>query len=105
MHGSPQRLHPGFALWSLPALCAACVLAYLGGLSGGFQFDDFQVIVDNDALRGLATRTHHWLRVALSTNSGPLRRPISMLSFGLNVDWFGMNPVAFKLVNLGIHLL
>jgi len=86
------------------ALFAVCMVAYLGGLGGGFQFDDYQVIVYNDALHSLMTNTHHWLLVALSTNSGPLRRPVSMLTFGLNVAWFGMNPMAFKLVNLGIHL-
>ncbi len=105
MNTLPTPPRPSRAPWLLLVLCAICAIAYLGGLSGGFQFDDFQNIVNNDALRGLMTSTHHWLFVALSSGSGMLRRPISMLTFGLNVIAFGMSPVAFKLVNLGIHLL
>ena len=100
----PTRSGPTHEPWLLLALCAVCVIAYAGGLFGDFLFDDFTNIVNNPALRALTTATHHWLFVALSSGSGILRRPISMLSFGLNVAWFGMNPVAFKLVNLGIHL-
>ena len=104
MNTLPIHPRPSRAPWLLLVLCAICVIAYLGGLSGGFQFDDFNNIVDNPALRGLMTTTHHWLVVALSTGTGILHRPLSLLSFGLNVAGFGMNPVAFKWVNLGIHL-
>jgi len=78
--------------------------AYFGGLGGGFLFDDFQTIVDNPALRAIGTSSQNWLAVALSSDAGLLRRPLSMLSFGFNVALFGMSPFAFKAVNLGIHL-
>jgi protein O-mannosyl-transferase len=45
------------------------------------------------------------IRAAFSSDAGPLKRPISMLSFGLNVYAFGMDPWAMKLFNVLIHLL
>jgi len=92
------------ARYCLGALCVACILAYANGLGGDFLFDDFQNIVDNPALQAITRGTTDWLNVAFLTGSGVLRRPISMLSFGLNVTAFGMDPFAFKLVNLAIHL-
>ena len=76
----------------------------MGSLSGGFLFDDFHNLVNNASLRAIGTSNPHWLELALSSASGQLRRPVSMLSFGLNVAAFGMSPLAFKLVNLGVHL-
>lgn len=83
----------------------ACVVAYLPALSGGFLFDDFANIVNNPAVRAVDGSAFHWLTVALSSDSGLLRRPISMLSFGLDYWLFGMSPLAFKLTNVAIHLL
>ena len=80
------------------------LLAYAPSLGGGFLFDDFTNLVDNAALRALGTPQRDWLAVALSSGSGELRRPLSMLSFGLDVALFGFNPFVFKLVNLLIHL-
>jgi len=90
-------------LSALVGVLAICLLAYLPGLNGGFQFDDFYNIVNNHMLRALGAPEQSWLAAALSSDAGVLRRPLSMLSFGVNVAWFGMNPIAFKLVNLCIH--
>lgn len=95
----------GFLAW-LVLLCAAalCALGYFRGLSGGFLFDDFPNIVGNPALQAIPQGKADWLSIALLSGAGVLRRPISMLSFGLNIYAFGMNPFAFKAVNLCIHL-
>lgn len=90
--------------WWLLATGLACVLAYLSGLHGDFLFDDFPNIVTNPAIQAIQKGTTDWLAVAFLMGEGLSRRPLSMLSFGLNVHWFGMNPFAFKLVNLLIHL-
>lgn len=82
-----------------------CTAAYLNGLFGSFVFDDFGNVVDNPALRALDGTGSRWLALALSSHSGPLRRPISMLSFGIDYSMFGYSPLAFKLTNLFIHLL
>jgi len=87
------------------ALSVLCAFAYFAGLSGGFLFDDYQQIGNNPALHAIGTPAQNWVAVALSSDSGVLRRPLSMLSFGLNVSLFGMSPWAFKAVNLAIHLL
>lgn len=89
----------------LGTLLVVSIAAYLASAHGGFQFDDFQNIVNNRALRAIGTPSQNWLALALSSDAGMLRRPLSMLSFGLNVAAFGMNPFAFKLVNLAIHLV
>lgn len=98
-------LSPPYLRLGLFAVFVLCAMAYLGGLHGGFLFDDFQNIVNNSWLLRPAGSADRWLAIALSSGSGMLRRPLSMLSFGLNVDWFGMNPFAFKTVNFAIHLL
>ena len=89
----------------LVAIAALCVAVYINGLFGGFQFDDYPNIVNNNLLQAVDGSEYHWWLAALSSDSGILKRPISMLSFGANVYLFGMNPVAFKVVNLLIHLL
>jgi len=89
----------------LAGLLALCILAYAASLSGNFLFDDIQQIFNNPALRAIGTPAQNWFVVALSSDGSILRRPISMLSFGANVALFGMSPFAFKLVNVGLHLL
>lgn len=85
-------------------MLALCVLAYWASLSGGFLFDDYYNLVDNAALRAIGTPAQDWIAVLFSSAAGLFRRPLSMLTFGLNVSAFGMNPWAFKAMNLGIHL-
>ncbi|MGA9422012.1 MAG: hypothetical protein WBW61_06585 [Rhodanobacteraceae bacterium] len=85
-------------------LFLVCALIYLRGLFGGFLFDDFGSIVDNSSLRSLDGSTLHWLTLALSSNAGILRRPLSMLSFGVDFSLFGLSPLAFKFTNLALHL-
>lgn len=86
-------------------LLAVCIAVYVQGLFGGFMFDDYENIVNNPTLPLVDGSAYRWLSVALSSDSGVLMRPVSMLSFGLNHYLFGMDPIAFKAVNLLIHLL
>lgn len=76
-----------------PALIFAAVfLAYLNSFRGAFQFDDYNVIVDNGRVHGLAA----WLG-----DLGGIR-PLLKLSYTLN--WMaGPGPWGFHLVNLAIH--
>lgn len=86
------------------AMLAAVTLAYAPGLSGDFMFDDITNIVMNPFLPLDHLGVHELLRAAFSVRSGPLYRPISMLSFALNLYFFGPHPYSFKLVNVVIHL-
>ncbi|MGH8373597.1 MAG: hypothetical protein ACRETO_12810 [Gammaproteobacteria bacterium] len=79
-------------------------LIYLPGLQGPFVFDDYVNIVQNASLNLPDLSWHALLDAAFSINAGPLRRPVSMLTFALNRYYFGIEPYSFKLVNLLIHL-
>lgn len=88
----------------LAVIVLLCIAVYLPALSGGFLFDDFPNIVRNPAVSAVDGSLFRWVALALSSDSGILRRPLSMLSFGLNYWLFGFSPLAFKLTNLLIHL-
>lgn len=97
-----QRIIPHFLL--LVALLAAC-LAYRPGLNGSFVFDDDANIVSNPQLAIHDLNLHTLKQAAFSSASGPLLRPISMMSFAANYYATGLDPFYFKLTNLIIHLL
>ncbi len=86
-------------------MCLIATLAYLPGLSGDFIFDDVVNIVLNNQIKLHDLSSQSIAGALMASHSGPLRRPISMLSFGLNYYFAGMDPFYFKLTNLVIHLL
>jgi len=81
------------------------VLAYLPGLQGPFAFDDITSILQNRALDIHSLTWAQLAHAALSSDTGPMKRPLSMLSFALNIYFNGMEATAFKITNLVIHLL
>jgi len=80
-------------------------LAYYPGLSGPMLFDDKPAMSANEAVQIHGGVLDEWRVAAFSSGSGPLRRPVSMLSFAGNyVVQGGFFPFGVKLVNLFIHL-
>ncbi|QBQ53267.1 tetratricopeptide repeat protein [Nitrosococcus wardiae] len=77
---------------------------YAPGLYGGFLFDDEHNITDNTAVQIEELSVESLWQAAFSTESGPLKRPLSLLSFAFNHYISGLDPYAFKLVNLFVHL-
>jgi len=80
---------------------------YLPGLGGPFIFDDLTNIVFNDYIKITSLDWHSIRNAAGSGISGPLGRPIPMLSFAVDylvAGSFG-NTTPFKITNLAIHLL
>ena len=74
-------------------ILGAALLSYFNAFRGVFQFDDFNVIVDNPAVHSLAA----WLADAPRGI-----RPFLKLSYALN--WrCGPGPFGFHLVNVAIH--
>lgn len=78
---------------------------YQRGLSGAFAFDDGPNIANNAYIKISDLSLDTLRQVALSGASGPLRRPLSTLSFAFNYYLTGLDPFYFKATNLVIHLL
>ena len=96
-----------FAGNALPllVLLAVTFLIYQPGLYGDYIFDDLSNITTNSALE-IKELTWPALRdAAMSSFSGPLKRPVSMLTFAFNASTTGFGaPLFFKLTGLIIHL-
>jgi len=78
---------------------------YSPGLQGGFLLDDQGTITSNQNLNISSLNISNLYQAALSSDAGPLKRPVSMLSFAIDNHIHGANPYYFKLTNLLIHLL
>lgn len=98
-----------FRRWSGAVLLALAIgllvfFVYLPGLQGGFLYDDYGSIVENPYGQVDRLDFSELQKASATGNSGPLGRPLSMLSFALNRYFSGLDPYYFKLVNLVIHL-
>jgi len=78
---------------------------YSPGLDGDFEFDDSINILENRSLVIDNFTLPNLRKAAFSGNSGPLKRPISMISFAFNYYLTGPDPYFFKLTNVVIHLI
>jgi tetratricopeptide (TPR) repeat protein len=94
----PQRKH-------LAAACAVIALSlfalYASSLSSPFIFDDFRSIQANPHIR-----IHDLSPAALADAAfgSPLpTRPVANLSFALDYYFSGLDPAAFRLVNVAVH--
>ncbi len=87
--------------------CSALLLffAYFPGLRGPLVFDDFINIVENPKLHVDELSFSSLVNAAFSTHTGPLARPVPMMSFALNYYLGGLNEFGYKLTNLIIHLV
>lgn len=85
-------------------LCVTCIV-YWPGLSGGYFFDDYPNIVDNQAVHVSEPTLANWHAASMASPSPVLRRPLAMLSFAINYYLTGLDPFWFKLTNLCLHLL
>lgn len=90
------------------AIAAIAAVCYAGTLSGGFVFDDLDIIVGNPLVTGDDAgvlpifTSHYWQHV---TPSGNLYRPLTILSYRLNAAIFGPEPASFHGVNVLLHIL
>ena len=91
-------------LLSLGALLLLVSLVYWPGLSGGYVLDDFGNIVDVQGLKPASLAFGDLWRAAFSGTAGPLKRPVAVLSLGLERYFFGLDPWVMKFNNLLIHL-
>ncbi len=89
--------------WQIIILIISAFIVYLPGLPGGFLFDDFWNILENPAITFSGLSLDGAWEALKSGESGPLGRPLAMLSFYLNYQFSGVSPLGFKLVNIAIH--
>jgi len=79
---------------------------YLNSLSNGFVFDDMYTIVHNDHIQDLGKNLPaffnlDYFKIARTEVS---YRPVATLSYFLLYALFGLNPVAFHLASLLLHI-
>lgn len=86
----------------LACLLLLCTLLYLPGLDGPFLFDDAPNLVA--PLQAWLRGETGWQEIVFGNGSGPLGRPLSMLTFLANANASGLAPLPFKATNLAIHL-
>lgn len=93
--------------WLLAGLVLlAAVAAYFSGLSGPLLFDDKPNLTSNQLLHIDGDSLDGWRVASFSSGAGPLKRPLSMLTFAANyVASEGFTPLALKGTNLAIHLV
>ncbi|MEW9571157.1 tetratricopeptide repeat protein [Rhodanobacter sp. Si-c] len=84
---------------------AITAIVYWPGLYGGWLFDDYPNIVDNQGVQPHDASIPSLVSAALSSPSSEFKRPLASLSFAVNYLAGGLNPFGWKLTNLVIHLL
>lgn len=89
----------------LAAAFIATLTVYWSGLSGGWLFDDYPNIVDNQGVQPSHADLATLVNAALSSPSSEFKRPLASLTFALNYLVGGLHPFGWKLTNLAIHLL
>jgi len=81
-------------------LVLATVLAYLPSLQGGFIWDDPDYVVNNSTLRD----ANGLLRMWTDIRSLPQWYPLVHTTFWVEYQLFGLQPLAFKVTNLTLHI-
>ena len=77
---------------------------YNQGVGGRFLLDDVATIENNSKLAIQSFSVEELSRAAFSTDTGPLKRPISMLTFAANVTSTGLQTAPMQYTNIAIHL-
>lgn len=91
--------------WLLLIAMIVTIAVYITGFSGGYLFDDYPNIVDNQGVQPRDTSASELMYAALSSPSSEFKRPLASLSFAANYLATGLDPFWMKLTNLVIHLL
>lgn len=95
------KLYQAYPLFIFGCLSlASLIMIYWPGLFGPFLLDDLPSIAPTQL------DSFSWsklLEITTQNESGPLGRPLSILSFALNHLFFGPEPLSFKVVNVLLH--
>ena len=87
--------------WVIPALLPLVVAAVFPlAVFGKFQWDDYPLLVDNSAYRGLAWSNLRWM---FSTNLMGHYMPVTWITYALDYLLWGLDPFGYHLTNLALH--
>ena len=90
--------------WLLLIAILLVALVYWPGLYGGWLFDDYPNIVDNPGVQPHQPSIAALVSAALSSPASDFKRPLSSLTFAANYLVSGLDPWAWKLTNLLLHV-
>lgn len=97
-----KRLGMNAVAWGALAICLLIVGGiYVLGENGAFYFDDFRPFSALASVTDAKSAVYY----VFSDSSGPLGRPLSMLSFLLNRSDWPDHPAGFFRINILIHLV
>jgi hypothetical protein len=87
------------------ALVLGTVLVYANTLLNGFVWDDFPVLVDNPAVRGLGNLPAFFTdyRTGVAAEGMAYYRPLRTMVFALIYAVFGLNAAAYHALNVIVH--
>ncbi len=86
-------------------LFGVCAAAYWPGVSGPFVFDSLAALPGSMAIHINGSEFAQWMGAAGSSSTGPLGRPVAILSFAANHALLGeLTPLSIKITNVLIHL-
>jgi protein O-mannosyl-transferase len=101
----PSSNYSSLHRWALLAALVITALVYWPGLQGGFLFDDYPNIIDNQGVQPHDAGLPSLVRAVLASPASDFKRPLASLSFAANYLVTGLDPYWMKLTNLGLHLL
>ena len=100
-----QMLYRYFPLLVPGLLLLVILFIYFPGTKGDFLFDDLINIAQNPDSYLLSFNLSEIRKVLGSGIASSLGRPLSMLSFGINYYFSGIDAFSYKLTNIVIHLV
>ena len=90
-------------------MALAGILVYIRTLSYPFVYDDDSFVVLNEGIRSLSPLTKFFVDPDVQASDPQLARdvyrPLTTLSYALSYRFFGLNPRAYHLVNVLLHIL
>lgn len=92
-----------FRILALTLIAMAGFAVLVPGFGGPFILDDHSSITDNQALQADEWTWDAVRRAVLTNDTGPLGRPVSMLTFVANAMTTGLDPAPMKFTNAVLH--
>jgi len=86
-------------------VAASIIMAYAGGLSAGFHWDDTHAILRNPAVRSVGAAFGTFIDPGgFSAYRLPMVRPLTILTYAFNYRVGNFNPLGWHILNLLFHL-